>query len=206
MYGWIHCIWKTTMAVYRGWRFELGLGSSKSCTHPSRVSCQFSPSKQFLIDTWFFQTHSWAFLHLLTLDPFHSPHHMFTCLDFGLFILFSTFVSLLMCHTLSFTFPWELTFEIKKNNQRVTCWITIVVNLSIIADWEENLLFWVLDIFLAFSIFLVVILGGDEIPTEVLVKPLSHLDDLASVWQRIKIYLKRWRTLNYWCFFSVLGV
>ena len=31
----------------------------------------------------------------------------------------------------------------------------------------------------------------------ILVKALSHLDDLASVWQRIKIYLKRWCTLNY---------
>ena len=28
-------------------------------------------------------------------------------------------------------------------------------------------------------------------------RPVSHLDNLASVWQRIKIYLKRWRTLNY---------
>ena len=38
-----------------------------------------------------------------------------------------------------------------------------------------------------------------------LVKPLSHLDVLASVWQRIKIYLKRWRTMNYWCFFFSFG-
>ena len=28
-------------------------------------------------------------------------------------------------------------------------------------------------------------------------KALSHLDVLASVWQRIKMYVKRWRTLNY---------
>ena len=28
-------------------------------------------------------------------------------------------------------------------------------------------------------------------------KGLSHLDVLASVWQRIKMYVKRWRTLNY---------
>ena len=33
------------------------------------------------------------------------------------------------------------------------------------------------------------------------VKGLSHLDVLASVWQGIKMYVKRWRTLNYWCFF-----
>ena len=32
-------------------------------------------------------------------------------------------------------------------------------------------------------------------------KPLSHLDVLSSVWQCIKMYVKRWRTLNYWCFF-----
>ena len=28
-------------------------------------------------------------------------------------------------------------------------------------------------------------------------KALSHLDVLASVWQGIKMYVKRWRTLNY---------
>ena len=28
-------------------------------------------------------------------------------------------------------------------------------------------------------------------------KGLSHLDVLASVWQGIKMYVKRWRTLNY---------
>ena len=28
-------------------------------------------------------------------------------------------------------------------------------------------------------------------------KALSHLDVLASVWQGIKMYAKRWRTLNY---------
>ena len=28
-------------------------------------------------------------------------------------------------------------------------------------------------------------------------KALSHLDVLASVWQGLKMYVKRWRTLNY---------
>ena len=32
---------------------------------------------------------------------------------------------------------------------------------------------------------------------EFCVKALSHLDVLASVWQGLKMYVKRWRTLNY---------
>ena len=37
-------------------------------------------------------------------------------------------------------------------------------------------------------------------PTEasdLTVRALSDLDILASVWQRIKMYVKRWRTLNF---------
>ena len=72
MHRWIHCMWKTRMAVNGGSRFELRRGSPRTCVHTSQVSCRFSTSIQFL-NRWFFQTHYWAFLHLLTFDPFHSP-------------------------------------------------------------------------------------------------------------------------------------
>ena len=38
---------------------------------------------------------------------------------------------------------------------------------------------------------------AEAIYSNTLLKALSHLDVLASVWQGIKMYAKRWRTLNY---------